>query len=128
MSLAGKTILIADDEEFIRKHIARRLESLGMNVVEAGDGPSVLDKLSTKVSIVLLDVKMPGLDGLSVTRKIREIPNYQLLPIILLSARAQQEDITAGLNAGATAYLTKPVTFSHILDKISNILCSEPVV
>jgi CheY-like chemotaxis protein len=125
MTLAGKTILIADDEDFIRRHIARRLESHGFRVLEAGEGASVLGLLEQNPDVVLLDVKMPGLDGLTITRKMREDPRYSVLPVILLSARAQKEDIEAGLSAGATAYLTKPVTFSHILEKINEILTTR---
>lgn len=122
MALEGKTILIADDEDFIRRHITRRLESYGMKPLEAGEGPAVLELVKQKPDIILLDVKMPGLDGLSVTRLLKKDPSTASIPVILLSARAQKEDISAGLAAGAVAYLTKPVTFSQILDKITEIL------
>lgn len=121
-TLINKKILIADDEEFIRHHIAKRLTSHGMEVIEAGSGEAVLEAMSQEPDIVLMDVKMPVLDGFETTKRIRGIKRYNSIPIVLLSAKALKEDIEYGIKSGATDYLTKPVTFNQIMEKISELL------
>jgi two-component system chemotaxis sensor kinase CheA len=116
--LEGKTILIADDEDFIRRHIARSLTKRGMNVLEAGTGHEVLDQIREKPDIILLDVKMPDMDGFETTVSIRENPEFSDIPLILITARAQDNDRDKGLSLGATDYLLKPITFEQILEKI----------
>ena len=123
-SLVGKTILIADDEAFVRSHISKRLGSLGLNVLEASTGREVLDLMIHKPDLVLMDVRMPEIDGFETTRFIRNDSdgNGSRIPVILLSALAGEEDIRRGLEAGADEFLCKPVTFSVILESLSRRL------
>jgi CheY-like chemotaxis protein len=120
--LEGKKVLIADDEEYIRIHIAKSLRTRGLNVLEAGTGEEVLDLVKEEPQVIIMDVQMPGLDGLSVARQLKDQEETSSIPLILLSARAQQQDIDRGYAMGADFYLTKPVTFSQILGAVKEAL------
>lgn len=120
--LKGKSIIIADDEEFVRSHIARRLTSQGLTVWEAGTGDEVLEQAKNKPDLILMDVKMPGKGGIETTTLLKEDEETKDIPIILLSARAQQDDIDQGFASGADSYMTKPVTFKMISEKIEEYL------
>ena len=120
--LEGKSVLIADDEEYIRKHIAKGLRSRGLNVLEAGTGDEVLELVARGPQVIIMDVQMPGLDGLTVARRLKEESPTAAIPLILLSARAQDSDIELGYAVGADYYLTKPVTFSQILGALKEAL------
>lgn len=121
--LAGKKIIIADDEEFIRSHLAKRLGEIGLTVLEAATGQQVLDLLEQLPDLILMDVMMPEVDGFETTRIIRSEKKSEI-PIILLSALAGKDDIEKGIKAGADEFLCKPVTFSVILDSIAKKLVS----
>ncbi len=120
--LTGKRIIIADDEDFIRKHLGRRLSGLGLEVFEAATGRQVLDLLSSLPDLILMDVRMPEVDGYETTRIIKSAANTSGIPVILLSALAEESDIRSGYNAGADEFLCKPVTFAAILESISRNL------
>ena len=101
-----KNILVVDDDREIVRAIALNLESEGYNVFKAYDGMEALDLAMTKdIHLVLIDVMMPKLDGLSAIMKIRERKN---LPIIVLSAKSEDSDKVIGLSMGADDYVTKP--------------------
>ena len=117
--LVGKTILIADDEAFVRSHISKRLDSMGLNVLEASTGKEVLDLMSNNPDMVLMDVRMPEIDGYETTRSIRKDSAGSNIPVILLSALSGEEDIRRGLEAGADEFLCKPVTFTMILESLN---------
>jgi CheY-like chemotaxis protein len=117
--LAGKTILIADDEAFVRSHISKRLGSIGLTVLEASTGREVLDLMVHNPDMVLMDVRMPEIDGYETTRFIRKESAGSNIPVILLSALSGEEDIRRGLEAGADEFLCKPVTFTMILESLN---------
>ena len=101
-----KTILVVDDDREIVRAIALNLESEGYHVLKAYDGIEALDLAMTKeVHLIIIDVMMPKLDGLSAIMKIRERKN---LPIIVLSAKSENSDKVIGLSMGADDYVTKP--------------------
>jgi DNA-binding response OmpR family regulator len=101
-----KTILIADDEQRMRKLIADYLIREGYAVVEAGDGQQALDVLRGRdVDIAILDVMMPGCDGWTVCREIRR---RSAIPIIMLTAKGEEGDQLLGFELGADEYITKP--------------------
>ncbi|MDC7224374.1 MAG: response regulator [Spirochaetales bacterium] len=120
--LNGKSILIADDEEYIRRHIAKGLRSRGLTVLEAGTGEEVLSLVVEKPHVIIMDIQMPGMDGFSVARRLKDQPETATIPLILLSARAQDQDIEKGYAMGADKYLTKPVTFTQILGALKEAL------
>jgi len=116
--LMGKTVIIADDEDYIRMHIARGLRARGLTVLEAGTGEEVLNLVAGKPHAIIMDVQMPGGDGLEVARRLKDREDTASIPLILLSARAQEEDIEQGYAMGADFYLAKPVTFTQILETL----------
>ena len=122
--LKGKKIIIADDEVFIRQHLTKKLSSLGLTVFEAGTGTEVLSLLHSKPDLILMDVKMPGIDGYETTKQIKSHNNTSNIPVILISALSGYDDIEYGFRVGADDFLTKPVTFAIILESINRQLNS----
>lgn len=82
----------------------------------------MLSLAATKPDIILMDVKMPRLDGFEAAKRLKDDPETKDIPLILLSARAQQEDLEEGYQSGADYYLTKPVTISQIMDTLEECL------
>lgn len=102
-------VLVIDDEAPIRLLCRVNLEAEGMSVLEAGDGPSGLEKAgSEQPDVILLDVMMPGLDGYEVCARIREDPELATVPVFFLTARAQDDDVARGYALGVVDYVTKP--------------------
>ena len=103
------TVLVIDDEAPIRLLCRVNLEAEGMPVVEAGDGPSGLEKArAEQPDVILLDVMMPGLDGWGVAEALLEDERTAEIPIIFLTARAEFRDRARGLDIGGVDYITKP--------------------
>lgn len=104
---AKPLVLIADDDADILALVRVRLERSGFAVISAHNGTEALELAgSANPDIAIFDVSMPGLSGIDVTRRLREMDVRT--PVILLTARAQEADVEAGAAAGADAYLTKP--------------------
>jgi DNA-binding response OmpR family regulator len=114
-------ILVVDDDKDILQLLRLRLELWGYGVVEAANGERALELArELKPSLAILDVMMPGLDGLEVTRRLRA--ERSSIPIILLTARIQEWDMSAGLEAGANAYLGKPFDAADLRSKVRELL------
>lgn len=112
-------ILIVDDNEMNRDMLARRLERKGYAVREAGGAQSLLERIDEyPVDLVLLDVEMPDVSGLDALRKLRERYAPMELPIIMVTAKDQSDDIVTALDLGANDYLTKPIDFPVALARI----------
>jgi CheY-like chemotaxis protein len=110
------TVLIADDEPSLRLLVSATIASDEYEVVEAVDGDEAWGLIRRhRPSVVLLDVQMPGRTGLDLTRAIRDDPDLAKTRVILLTSKAQQADIQAGLDAGADRYLTKPFSPLELL-------------
>lgn len=118
--LAGKKVLLVDDDMRNVFSLSSVLTEKGIEVVEAENGKEALACLEGRsdIDLVLMDIMMPVMDGLSATRAIREIPRYQDLPIIALTAKAMKGDREECLKAGASDYIAKPVD----LDKLFSLL------
>jgi DNA-binding response OmpR family regulator len=102
-------VLVIDDEAPIRLLCRVNLEAEGMEVIEAGDGPSGLEAAQTSnPDVILLDVMMPGIDGWRVAEQLLEQDNTKDIPIIFLTARAEFRDRARGLDIGGVEYVTKP--------------------
>ena len=113
-------ILVVDDDKEIAGAIQRLLEKEGYGVITAYDGMEAMDKLMThSVQLIILDVMMPKLDGLSATMKIRESKN---IPIIILSAKSEDSDKILGLSMGADDYVTKPFNPSELMARVRSQL------
>jgi DNA-binding response OmpR family regulator len=124
MSAAPDTrplVLVADDDKDILQLLRLRLELLGYGVVQAANGVEALELArEEKPALAILDVMMPGLDGLEVARQLRA--GSSRIPIILLTARIQESDVSAGLAAGADAYLGKPFDAAALRAKVHELL------
>jgi two-component system response regulator VicR len=117
MSAERKTILIVEDEKAIVDILEFNLTRVGYAVLKAFDGPSGLDMaLAKKPDLVLLDIMLPMMDGFSVCRAIRE--RDAVLPILLLTARGEEEDKVRGLELGADDYITKPFSIKELLARV----------
>jgi two-component system alkaline phosphatase synthesis response regulator PhoP len=102
-------IVVADDDPFIRRLVAFTLKKRGYAVLEACDGATALNLAQQEhPDLVVLDVLMPEMNGLDVTRALAQDPATCDIPILILSASAQRSEIEAGLASGAAAYLVKP--------------------
>jgi DNA-binding response OmpR family regulator len=116
-------VLIADDDEDIRALVAFRLERAGYDVVTAGDGEQALRlALERTPQLAVLDVMMPKLTGLEVTRRLRAEEATSAIPVILLTARVQEADIAAGFEAGAADYIKKPFSPQELRARVQTIL------
>jgi len=113
------TILIADDDVAMRALLRASLERADYVVRDVEDGRAVLAEVAARMpDVALIDVGMPGMDGLEVTRRLREQPATALLPIILVTARGRTEDKVAGLDAGASDFITKPFEPAELLARV----------
>ena len=102
-------VLVVDDDEVIRQLIAVNLTLEGFDVITAVDGQDCLDKVSEiNPDVITLDVMMPRLDGWETTVRLRKTPATSHIKVVLITARAQEDDRTHGTQVGAHAYLTKP--------------------
>jgi DNA-binding response OmpR family regulator len=116
-------VLAADDDEDILELVAFRLERSGYTVLRARDGEEALRvALEAKPDLAVLDVMMPKLDGFELTRKLRAEEATSRMPIILLTARAQDADVQAGFDAGADDYLRKPFSPQELRARVQAIL------
>jgi len=112
-------ILVVDDEEPILELLRFNLEKEGYGVFLAKDGQEALDCVNKEqLDLVVLDLMLPGMDGLEVCRRIRLIPKYQQLPIIMLTAKGEVIDKVLGLELGADDYMTKPFSPRELLARI----------
>ncbi|WP_068922241.1 response regulator transcription factor [Planobispora rosea] len=117
------TVLVAEDDSDIRDLIVFKLEQAGHTVIAVGDGASALRLARERPpEIVLLDVMMPGMSGVEVCRELRRHPETAGLPIILLTARAQESDVAKGLTAGADDYIVKPFSPRVLADRVHSVL------
>ena len=119
-NFANKRILVVDDEERIVRFIRLNLEQDGFIVVEAFNGKQAMDKLRQSLpDLILLDVMLPDLDGFEVLRMIRE--NHDV-PIIMLTAKTEEDDRVRGLELGADDYVTKPFSPRELVSRVRAVL------
>lgn len=114
-------VLIADDELRLRKVVSLHLKKSGFEVVEAGNGlQAVALAIETKPDVIVLDVMMPEKTGLEACAEIKSLDDLKDIPVILLTAMAESEDVKKGEDAGADAYLTKPFSPKELIDIIKS--------
>ncbi len=124
-----RSILVVDDERTLREVLRRYLEREGFLVTEAETGPQALSILqSEKPDLIVLDIMLPGVDGFSITRRLRHPSQFNPLriegdiPIILLTARSNEADRIAGLELGADDYVTKPFSPRELVARVKTVL------
>jgi two-component system response regulator MprA len=119
----GMAILVVDDDQAVRESLRRALSLQGYGVELAADGVEAIDRLEhdgTGIELLIVDVLMPGMDGLEVTRRLRA--EGSALPILMLTARDQVSDRVAGLEAGADDYLVKPFALEELVARVRALL------
>ena len=114
-----QAILVVEDEPDIREGIRILLGGEGYIILEAGSGEAALSKLNEAVDLVILDIMLPGMSGLKVCEEIRKVSN---VPILFLTAKAQESDKTIGLTAGGDDYLAKPFSYSELIARVKALL------
>ncbi|MFC1708662.1 response regulator transcription factor [Candidatus Omnitrophota bacterium] len=121
--MSGKKILLVDDEGQLVEMVKMRLEANGYRVVTAGDGQEGLDKARQEnPDLIILDLMLPKMDGYKVCRMLKFDEKYKSIPIVLFSARAQEEDKQLGIQVGADAYIAKPFEPEALMEKIEELI------
>ncbi len=121
------SVLIVDDEPMTRNLLRLMLERAGFAILEAEDGLKALEVVANaSPDVLLLDVMMPNMDGITVCERLRAQAETAVLPIILLSARTSPEAVRMGLEAGANEYLGKPVSRNELISTIREVLQTVP--
>ncbi|MEV6923120.1 response regulator [Dactylosporangium sp. NPDC051485] len=116
-------ILVADDDMDIRDLVAFKLEQAGYDVVAVDNGLAALTAATQNPpDLVVLDVMMPGMSGIDVCRQLRQEQATKGLPIILLTARAQEGDVEVGFGAGADDYIVKPFSPRELVSRVEAVL------
>lgn len=120
MQLAkATTILVVDDEQEIREIVRILLESEGFLVLEAPDGETALALFSGEIDLVILDIMMPGMSGYQVCKQLRGCSN---IPILFLTAKNKDSDLTLGFSSGGDDYLAKPFSYTELLARVKGLL------
>lgn len=118
------SVLIVEDDKFLRELLVRKVESAGFVTLIAVDGKEALKKIKEELPrLVLLDLVLPGIDGFEVLRQVKADPQTSKVPVIILSNLGQREDVERGLKLGADDYLIKAhFTPDEIIQKIQKLL------
>lgn len=119
-----KHILIVDDSKTIRNLVAFILKKEGFKVTQAEDGLDGLEKLYSldSIDLIICDINMPRMDGLTLVKTVREQEVYRDLPIVILSTEGQEQDIRQGISLGANFYMVKPAQPDKMLQNIRMLL------
>jgi two-component system chemotaxis response regulator CheY len=118
-----KRIMSIDDSPSLRQMVALTLESAGYEVVEAADARDALSKLAGReYHLFLTDLNMPGMDGIELTKRLRGMPEYKFVPIVLLTTESHQEKKMQGKAAGATGWIVKPFQPQDLLATVKRVM------
>lgn len=119
----AKKVLVVDDSAAIRQSITYVLQQGGYEVVEAKDGVDGLTALQSMdvLDLVITDVNMPNMDGISLIRSIREQPKHKFVPIIVLTTESQGSKMNEGKEAGATGWIVKPFSADKLLGVVKKV-------
>jgi DNA-binding response OmpR family regulator len=120
VSSEAARVLVVEDEEAIAQGLVFNLERKGYEVELARDGPGALAKLARPYDLVVLDVRLPGVDGFEICQRLRREGNTT--PILMVTARNQPDDVIYGLKLGADDYVTKPFDLAELLARVEGLL------
>ncbi|MEN8247443.1 MAG: response regulator [Bacteroidota bacterium] len=115
-------LLIVDDSESIRELVGYNLEDAGYKVVKAVNGKDGLEKLNEEIKLIVSDLNMPVMDGITMIKNIRKEPKYKHLPIIMLTTESQQGIKNEARKAGATAWIVKPFDRDKLIQVIKRFV------
>jgi two-component system chemotaxis response regulator CheY len=119
----NSTVLVVDDSISLRQSVRFTLEQGGYSVLEAADGVEGLSKQATgKLDLVITDVNMPNMDGLTMVKKIREGGTNKFVPILVLTTESQGSVVDEGKKAGATGWIVKPFKSDKLLETVHKVL------
>ncbi|MER7008835.1 response regulator [Dactylosporangium sp. NPDC000555] len=119
----SKTVLVVDDSASVRQVVTIALKGAGYEVIDAVDGQDALRKLDgRRVHLVISDVNMPNMDGITLVGEIRKQPAYRFTPIIMLTTESQEEKKRQAQTAGAKAWVTKPFQPAQMLAAVSKLI------
>ena len=119
----AKTVLIVDDSASLRQVVTIALKGAGYDVIEACDGVDALSKLNgVKIHLVISDVNMPNMDGITLVKEIKKLPNYKFTPIIMLTTESQENKKKEGQAAGAKAWMVKPFQPQQMLSAVTKLI------
>ena len=125
----GKLVLVVDDEDMTRQMIAMFLKMDGLDTIEAEDGVEALKQVSKhQPDAIILDVMMPEMDGITVCKRLRANPSTESIPVLMLSGRSQIGAEEEGLEAGANAYMKKPMDPKEMLVLLKEIMMQPATV
>ncbi|MCG8425746.1 MAG: response regulator [Chromatiales bacterium] len=119
----SKTILIVDDSNSIRQVVGIALRGAGYDVIEACDGKDALTKMTgDKIHLIISDVNMPNMDGITFLKEVKKHPRYKFTPVIMLTTEAGKDKLEEGRAAGAKAWVVKPFQPPQMLDAVSKLI------
>ncbi len=119
----GRRVLVAEDDDLVADLIGHKLRLRGIDVEVIGDGADAWECIrAERPHLVILDGMLPGLDGLEVLRRIREDPELDGMPVVMLTARRREQDIVSALEMGASDYLVKPFMPEELLARVERLL------
>ena len=119
----SKTILIVDDSASMRQVVATALKTAGYDVLEACDGKDALAKLTgPKINLIISDVNMPNMDGITLVKEVKKNPSYKFTPIIMLTTESQDAKKREGQAAGAKAWVVKPFQPEQMLAAVGKLI------
>ena len=118
----SKTILVVDDSASLRQVVNIALSGAGYKVIEACDGKDALAKLNgEKINLVISDVNMPNMDGITFVKELKKLANYKFTPVIMLTTESQESKKAEGQAAGAKAWVVKPFQPAQMLAAVSKL-------
>ncbi|OWT75471.1 MULTISPECIES: response regulator [unclassified Achromobacter] len=119
----AKTILIVDDSASVRQVVGIALRGAGYDVIEGRDGQDALTKLTgQKVHLIISDVNMPNMDGITFLKNVKQLPAYRFTPVIMLTTESQEEKKREGQQAGAKAWVVKPFQPAQLLGAVEKLV------
>ena len=119
----AKSVLVVDDSASVRQVVGIALKSAGYDVIEASDGKDALGKLNgQKVHLIISDVNMPNMDGITFVKEVKKLASYKFTPIIMLTTESQESKKAEGQAAGAKAWVVKPFQPAQMLAAVSKLI------
>lgn len=117
-----KTIMVVDDSPMMRLAVKNALEEYGFKIIEAGDGKEALSKLElAPINLIICDLNMPEMDGLTFVKTYRSIPKYQYIPVLMLTTETSQTKKEEGKMAGVRAWMVKPFNKEVLISAIQKL-------